>query len=136
MPICRASNHPHGGADPPWLKDEIDQWLRAGRIWELYGGTERQGACVISGVEWLAHKGSGRQDLETARLHIIGDDRQRRAAPGAAGEIYFLPMTAPAAPVATLAPSRSAAPNGWESPAISDEWMPRAISISATGSPT
>jgi bile acid-coenzyme A ligase len=43
---------------PPWLKEKWIEWLGPERIWELYGGTERQGATVISGVEWLAHKGS------------------------------------------------------------------------------
>ena len=39
---------------------------------KLYGGTERQGACVISGVEWLAHRGSVGKIGDTSRLRIIG----------------------------------------------------------------
>ena len=75
---------------PPWLKDKWIEWLGPERIWELYGGTERQGACVISGVEWLAHKGSVGKIGETARLRIIGEDGND-VAPGETGEIYFLP---------------------------------------------
>ena len=34
---------------PPWLKEKWIEWLGPERIWELYGGTERQGSCVIDG---------------------------------------------------------------------------------------
>ena len=59
---------------PPWLKEKWIEWLGPERIWELYGGTEAQGACVIDGVEWLAHKGSVGKILETSKLRIIGED--------------------------------------------------------------
>ena len=74
---------------PPWLKENWIAWLGPERVWELYGGTERQGACIISGVEWLAHKGSVGKIGETARLRIIGEDGND-VAPGETGEIYFL----------------------------------------------
>jgi bile acid-coenzyme A ligase len=43
---------------PPWLKDEWIAWLGPERIYELYAGTEAQAATIISGVEWLEHRGS------------------------------------------------------------------------------
>jgi bile acid-coenzyme A ligase len=43
---------------PPWLKEEWINWLGADVIWELYGGTEAQAATIITGREWLAHRGS------------------------------------------------------------------------------
>jgi bile acid-coenzyme A ligase len=43
---------------PPWLKQAWIDWLGPEKIWELYGGTERQGATIINGVEWLMHRGS------------------------------------------------------------------------------
>ena len=43
---------------PPWLKDEWINWLGAERIYELYGGTEGQLRTVITGTEWLEHRGS------------------------------------------------------------------------------
>ena len=46
------------------------------------------------------------------------------------------PMTAPAAPITISAPSRSAAPTAGNRSATSDGSMPKAISISATASPT
>mgnify|MGYP000698673426 FL=1 len=43
---------------PEWLKQEWIDWLGAERIFELYAGTEAQTATVITGHEWLAHRGS------------------------------------------------------------------------------
>lgn len=43
---------------PEWLKQVWIDWLGPERIVELYGGTEGQTATVISGIEWLAHRGS------------------------------------------------------------------------------
>ncbi len=43
---------------PVWLKQAWIDWLGPERIVELYAGTEAQAVTVISGVEWLAHRGS------------------------------------------------------------------------------
>jgi bile acid-coenzyme A ligase len=43
---------------PEWLKQAWIDWLGAEKIFELYAGTEAQTATTISGVEWLAHRGS------------------------------------------------------------------------------
>jgi len=43
---------------PQWLKQVWIDWLGADRIFELYGGTEAQAATIITGTEWLAHRGS------------------------------------------------------------------------------
>jgi bile acid-coenzyme A ligase len=43
---------------PAWLKEAWIEWLGPDRIYELYAGTEAQAATVISGTEWLAHRGS------------------------------------------------------------------------------
>lgn len=59
---------------PQWLKEEWITWLGPEKIYELYGGTERQGRCVISGVEWLKHKGSVGKIDESCSLRIIGPD--------------------------------------------------------------
>src|SRR5258708_29606721 len=77
-------------AMPPWLKEKWIEWLGPEKIYELYGGTERQGACVISGVEWLAHRGSVGKIGETCHLRIIGEGGND-VEPGETGEIYFLP---------------------------------------------
>jgi bile acid-coenzyme A ligase len=43
---------------PPWLKEAWIDWLGPERIFELYAGTEAQAVCIITGTEWLAHRGS------------------------------------------------------------------------------
>lgn len=43
---------------PAWLKEEWINWLGPDVIWELYGGTEGVASTIISGREWLAHRGS------------------------------------------------------------------------------
>jgi len=99
---------------PPWLKEKWIEWLGPERIYELYGGTERQGACVISGVEWLAHRGSVGRIGDTCRLRIIGTDGND-VAPGETGEIYFLPNDGPGTTYHYLGAEPKRRPDGWES---------------------
>jgi bile acid-coenzyme A ligase len=69
---------------------------------------------VITGTEWLAHKGSVGKIGETARLRIIGEDGND-VATGETGEIYFLPNDGAGTTYHYLgaAPKRRA--DGWES---------------------
>jgi bile acid-coenzyme A ligase len=78
---------------PIWLNEAWIEWLGPDRIWELYGGTERQGLTIISGAEWLEHKGSvGRPvDCSVRILNNAGEE----APPGEVGEIFLLPQTGP-----------------------------------------
>src|SRR6266404_1022304 len=99
---------------PPWLKEKWIGWLGPERIWELYGGTERQGACVISGVEWLAHRGSVGKIGESARLRIIGEDGNE-VATGETGEIYFLPNDGAGSTYHYLGAEPKRRADGWES---------------------
>jgi bile acid-coenzyme A ligase len=99
---------------PPWLKEKWIEWLGPERIYELYGGTERQGATVISGVEWLAHRGSVGKIGETSSLRIIGEDGND-VAPGETGEIYFLPNDGPGSTYHYLGAAPKRRPDGWES---------------------
>ena len=99
---------------PPWLKEKWIEWLGPERIFELYGGTERQGACIISGVEWLAHKGSVGKIGVTARLRIIGEDGND-VAPGETGEIYFLPNDGAGSTYHYLGAGPKRRSDGWES---------------------
>src|SRR5260370_36281019 len=99
---------------PPWLKEKWIAWLGPERIYELYGGTEAQGACVISGVEWLAHKGSVGKIGETSRLRIIGEDGND-VAPGETGEIYFLPNDGAGSTYHYLGAEPKRRSDGWES---------------------
>ena len=99
---------------PPWLKEKWIEWLGPERIYELYGGTEAQGATIISGVEWLAHRGSVGKIGEGSRLRIIGEDGND-VAPGETGEIYFLPNDGPGATYHYLGAELKRRPDGWES---------------------
>jgi bile acid-coenzyme A ligase len=99
---------------PPWLKEKWIAWLGPERIYELYGGTERQGATVISGVEWLAHKGSVGKIGDTSRLKIVGEDGNE-VATGETGEIYFLPNDGAGSTYHYLGAEPKRRPDGWES---------------------
>ena len=72
---------------PGWLKEAWIDWLGGERVLELYGGTEAQSFTVITGTEWLAHRGSvGRPVLGEMRvLDADGVD----VPPGTVGEIWM-----------------------------------------------
>jgi bile acid-coenzyme A ligase len=72
---------------PPWLKEAFINWLGADVIWELYGGTEAQASTIITGTEWLQHRGSvGRPT--NGEMVAIGEDG-KPLPPGEIGEIYM-----------------------------------------------
>jgi bile acid-coenzyme A ligase len=72
---------------PPWLKEAFIDWLGADRVWELYAGTEAQAGTVISGAEWLAHRGSvGRPAL--GEIKILGPDDEELP-PGEVGRVWL-----------------------------------------------
>ncbi len=72
---------------PPWLKHAWIDWLGAEKIFELYAGTEAQTATIITGAEWLAHRGSvGRAAPGTVK--IVGPDGEELPT-GEVGEIFL-----------------------------------------------
>jgi bile acid-coenzyme A ligase len=72
---------------PEWLKQAWIDWLGAERIFELYAGTEAQTATVISGPEWLAHRGSvGKVAPGTV---MIADEDGREVPVGEMGEVWM-----------------------------------------------
>ncbi|MDQ3384983.1 MAG: AMP-binding protein [Actinomycetota bacterium] len=72
---------------PDWLKQVWLDWLGPERIVELYGGTEGQASTVITGPEWLAHRGSvGRP----AAGEILITDAEGQPLPaGEMGEVWL-----------------------------------------------
>jgi bile acid-coenzyme A ligase len=71
----------------PWLKEAWIEWLGGDRILELYGGTEAQALTVITGGEWLEHRGSvGRPILGEMR---VLDADGHELPPGKIGEIWM-----------------------------------------------
>ncbi|HXJ83837.1 MAG TPA: AMP-binding protein [Candidatus Methylomirabilis sp.] len=72
---------------PGWLKQAWIDWLGGERVLELYGGTEAQAITVISGTEWLEHRGSvGRPVVGEIR---ILDTEGRELPPGKVGEVWM-----------------------------------------------
>lgn len=71
----------------PWLKQAWIDWFGPERIWELYAGTEAQTATVISGHEWLAHRGSVGRVPEGAIE--IRDPSGTVLGPGESGEVWM-----------------------------------------------
>jgi bile acid-coenzyme A ligase len=98
---------------PIWLKDAWIEWLGADRVLELYGGTEAQSFTVISGSEWLEHRGSvGRPVLGEMRiLDADGNELPR----GQVGEIWMRRGVDAPPSYRYVGASAKSRPGGWES---------------------
>ena len=98
---------------PPWLKEAWIDWLGGERVLELYGGTEAQSFTIITGSEWLEHRGSvGRPAFgEIVVLDADGNERP----PGEVGEIWM--RRGPDAPPSYryVGATAKARPGNWES---------------------
>ncbi len=77
---------------PAWLKEAFIEWLGPTVIWELYGGTEAQGGTVISGAEWLTHRGSVGKPNPTCEMKIV-DDAGESLPANEIGEVFMRPLT-------------------------------------------
>ena len=75
---------------PIWLKAAWIDWIGPDPLFELYGGTERQGMTIISGREWLEHKGSVGKVQPGAAMRVLDPDGND-CAPGQIGEVFFRP---------------------------------------------
>jgi bile acid-coenzyme A ligase len=72
---------------PEWLKQVWLDWLGPERIVELYGGTEGQTATIITGVEWLAHRGSVGKPVPGSVCILDADGNE--LPPGERGEVWL-----------------------------------------------
>jgi bile acid-coenzyme A ligase len=98
---------------PPWLKQAWIDWLGPEVIMELYAGTEAQAVTIITGTEWLEHRGSvGKVAVgEMAAFDAAG----ARLPAGEIGEIYMRrPERNPPSYHYRGATARTL-PGGWES---------------------
>jgi bile acid-coenzyme A ligase len=75
---------------PAWLKEAWIEWLGPDAIFELYGGTEGQASTIITGREWLAHRGSVGRPI-SGEIKIVGLDGETLP-PGEVGEVYMRPV--------------------------------------------
>jgi bile acid-coenzyme A ligase len=79
---------------PQWLKQAWIDWLGPDKILEMYGGTELTGVTIITGREWLSHKGSVGKIQPGSQMRVL-DEQGNECATGDIGEIYFLPDKGP-----------------------------------------
>lgn len=83
-----------GGPCPPWLKQAWIDWLGPDRVVEVYAGTESQGITMITGREWLAHRGSVGRAIRGSRFQIQ-DEHGTLVGPGTVGEVFLMPAGGP-----------------------------------------
>jgi bile acid-coenzyme A ligase len=98
---------------PVWLKDAWIGWLGAERVLELYGGTEAQSFTVISGEEWLAHRGSVGRPI-FGEMRVLDRDGHPLP-PGEVGEIWMRRGPDAPPPYRYLGATPKARDDGWES---------------------
>jgi bile acid-coenzyme A ligase len=99
---------------PVWLKEAYIDWLGADVIWELYGGTEGQGGSVITGPEWLAHRGSVGKPNPTCEMKVV-DEQGNTLPPGEVGELYMRPLAGPGTTYHYIGAEAKSMDGGWES---------------------
>ena len=98
---------------PPWLKEAWIHWIGPEAIMELYAGTEAQAVTILSGAEWLAHRGSvGKVTMgEMAAFNEAGE----RLPPGEIGEVYMRPLEGAPKTYQYRGANARTLPGGWES---------------------
>jgi bile acid-coenzyme A ligase len=98
---------------PPWLKQAWIDWLGPEKVLELYGGTELQAMTVITGTEWLAHRGSvGRPVIGEMQIR---DVEGQPVPAGQEGEIWMRRGPGAPSPYQYIGATARSAPGGWES---------------------
>lgn len=99
---------------PGWLKEAFIDWLGADVIWELYGGTEGQGGTVITGPEWLQHRGSVGKPNETCEMVIV-DEAGNSLPAREIGEVFMRPLTGQGSTYKYIGAEARAIDGGFES---------------------
>jgi bile acid-coenzyme A ligase len=99
---------------PPWLKEEWINWLGADVIMELYGGTEGQARTVITGSEWLKHRGSVGKVYAGGEMIAVDADGRKLPA-GEVGEIYMRRTAEVPQTYRYVGAEARTLPGGWES---------------------
>jgi bile acid-coenzyme A ligase len=101
-----------GGPCPPSVKEAWIELVGPDALWEMYGGTELQAITVLSGTEWLAHRGSvGR--VVAGEMKVLDDDGNE-CAPGVTGEVYLRPSPGTAATYRYIG-ATAKTHDGWDS---------------------
>lgn len=98
---------------PPWLKEAFIHWIAPGEVMELYAGTEAQAVTIITGSEWLTHRGSVGQ-VTFGEMKVVGEDGADLPA-GGVGEIYMRRGSGAPETYRYLGADARTLPGGWES---------------------
>jgi bile acid-coenzyme A ligase len=80
-----------GSPCPEWVKEKWIEFVRPERLYEIYGTTENIGATLITGNDWLEHRGSVGQPV-SCEIKIMDLDGNE-APPGQVGEIFMRPAS-------------------------------------------
>jgi bile acid-coenzyme A ligase len=99
---------------PAWLKEEWIKWLGPDVVWELYGGTEGVAATIISGEEWLTHRGSVGQIALGGEIEAFSPDGKMLPR-GETGEIFMKLKPDQPSTYRYLGAETRALDGGWES---------------------
>jgi bile acid-coenzyme A ligase len=103
----------HVGAPcPPAVKQAWIDLLGPEVVWELYGGTELQAITVLSGTQWLEHRGS--VGVVVAGEMKVLDDDGNECQPGVVGEIYMRPSPG-STPTYRYVGATAKSRDGWDS---------------------
>ena len=98
---------------PPFLKEAFIRWIGPDKVMELYAGTEAQAVTIITGAEWLEHRGSvGR--VTVGEMKAVGEDG-RDLGPREIGEIYMRRPEGAPPTYKYLGAEAKTLPGGWES---------------------
>jgi bile acid-coenzyme A ligase len=98
---------------PAWLKEAFIHWIAPGEVMELYAGTEAQAVTVITGTEWLTHRGSVGQ-VFVGEMKVFGEDGEEAPA-GQVGEIYMRRAAGTAETYKYVGATAKTQADGWES---------------------
>jgi bile acid-coenzyme A ligase len=71
------------------VKEGWIDWIGADKVWELYAGTEAQGVTIISGTEWIQHRGTIGKPAE-GTMKVL-DAEGTEVPRGEVGEIWMKP---------------------------------------------
>jgi len=99
---------------PPHLKEQWIHWLGGDVIMELYAGTEAQCVTVITGTEWLAHRGSVGRVMGGGQMKAFSPDGHPLPA-GEVGEVYMKRDPTLPASYRYIGAEARTLPGGWES---------------------
>lgn len=99
---------------PPHLKEAYINWLGGDVIMELYAGTEAQCVTVITGTEWLLHRGSVGRVMGGGEMAAF-DAEGNKLPTGETGEIYMKRDPSLPPSYRYIGAEARTLPGGWES---------------------